>query len=289
MLTTGDILKKVRRIEIKTRGLSNHIFAGEYHSAFKGRGMSFSEVREYQYGDDIKNIDWNVTARLSAPYIKVFEEERELTLMLLIDISGSSLFGTSERSKRELITELAAVLSFSANTNNDKIGVILFSDKVDLFIPPKKGKSHVLRIIRELIAREPQKQKSTQIKTALEFLNNTIKKRTITFLISDLVSAAYSDALSLSSRKHDLVGIHVYDKMDKDLPDIGLIQLQDAETQSLVWVDTSSSKVRTNHKASFEQHYQYAKTSFQKAGASLMSVRTDGDYVKTLQGFFKNR
>jgi len=289
MLTTTEILKRVRHIEIKTRGLSNHIFAGEYHSAFKGRGMSFSEVREYAPGDDIKFIDWNVTARFSHPFVKVFEEERELTVMLLVDVSGSSLFGTHERLKRDLITEISAVLSFSAATNNDKVGVIFFSDKVEKFIPPKKGRSHILRIIRELIALEPAPKNGTNIRVALEYLNQVLKKKTITFLMSDFISEPYEQALQLSARKHDLVGIQVYDKMDRDLPEAGLIQLADAETGNVRWIDTDDKTIRMQYAHSFEQHKKYCVQAFRKSGAQLMSVRTDADYVKELQTFFKAR
>jgi uncharacterized protein (DUF58 family) len=289
MLTTSEILKRVRRIEIKTRGLSNHIFAGEYHSAFKGRGMSFSEVREYIPGDDVKAIDWNVTARFSHPFIKVFEEERELIVMLLVDISGSSLFGLHERQKRELITEISAVLSFSAATNNDKVGVIFFSDKVEKFIPPKKGRSHILRIIRELIALEPSPGAGTDIQAALDYQNNVLKKRTITFLLSDFVSRPYDKALQLASRKHDLVGVRVYDKADQELPNAGLVQLMDAEGGGLRWLDTSDKNVRAHYAKNFDQHRQYCIQTFRKAGASVLSVRTDEDYVKVLQGFFKGR
>lgn len=289
MMTTSEILKRVRRIEIKTKGLSNHIFAGEYHSAFKGRGMSFSEVREYQHGDDVKNIDWNVTARFSTPFVKVFEEERELILMLLVDVSGSSLFGTTERLKRDLITELSAVLSFAAATNNDKVGVIFFSDKVEKFIPPKKGRSHILRIIRELIALEPNQKGGTNVASALEYLNQVQKKRAITFCISDFISEPYEKPLQLAARRHDMVGIQVFDKHDRDLPDAGLIQVQDAETKEEVWLDTSDRNVRANYVHRFEQHKKYCVQSFRKSGASLISVRTDQDYVKSLQGFFKAR
>lgn len=289
MLTTSEILKKVRRIEIKTRGLSNHIFAGEYHSAFKGRGMSFSEVREYQHGDDVKSIDWNVTARLRTPYVKVFEEERELILMLLVDISGSSLFGTQERLKRDLITEISAVLSFSAATNNDKVGVIFFSDKVEQFIPPKKGRSHILRIIRELIALEPNEKGGTNLAAALQYLNQVQKKRAITFVISDFISEPYEKPLQLAARKHDLVGIQVYDQHDRDLPDAGLIQVMDSETKQTAWLDTSDKSVRANYAHRFDQHRKYCKQAFTKSGASLLSVRTNEDYVKVLQGYFKAR
>jgi len=289
MLTTAEILKRVRRIEIKTRGLSNHIFAGEYHSTFKGRGMSFSEVREYTPGDDVKSIDWNVTARFSHPFVKVFEEERELTLMLLVDISPSSLFGTHKRLKRELITEISAVLSFSASTNNDKVGVIFFSDKIEKFIPPKKGRSHILRIIRELITLEPAQGGGTSISVALDYLNNVLKKRTITFLLSDFISAPYETSLQLAARKHDLVGMQVYDKADRELPAAGLMQVIDAETGELKWLDTDDKRIRTSYTAAFEQYKNYCIQSFRKSGASLLQMRTDEDYVKALQGFFKGR
>lgn len=289
MLTTSEILKRVRRLEIKTKGLSNHIFAGEYHSAFKGRGMSFSEVREYAPGDDVKTIDWNVTARLSHPYVKVFEEERELILMLLVDVSGSSLFGTQEKVKRELITEIGAVLSFSAATNNDKVGVIFFSDKVEKFIPPKKGRSHILRIIRELIALEPNQEGGTQVGKALEYLNRVQKKKAITFVLSDFISEDYEKPLQLAARRHDLVGIQVHDKHDRELPHMGLVQVMDAETKKLVWLDTENKQVSANYAYRFDQHKKYCVQSFRKSGASLISVRTDEDYVKSLQGFFKAR
>ena len=251
-MTTAEILKRVRRIEIKTKGLSNHIFAGEYHSAYKGRGMSFSEVREYTPGDDVKSIDWNVTARFSHPFVKVYEEERELTVMLLVDVSASSLFGTSLRLKRELITELCAVLSFSAATNNDKVGVIFFSDKIEKYIPPKKGRSHILRIIRELLTIEAGTNSGTNVGVALEFLNSVLKKKTIAFLMSDFVSPQYEKPLMLSARKHDLVGIHVFDSVDRDLPKLGLIQVQDAETGSAVWIDTDDNQLRTQYTKTFE-------------------------------------
>jgi len=289
MLTTAEILKRVRRIEIKTRGLSNHIFAGEYHSTFKGRGMSFSEVREYIPGDDVKSIDWNVTARFSHPFVKVFEEERELTVMLLVDISSSSLFGAHQRLKRELITEIGAVISFAAATNQDKVGVIFFSDKVEKFIPPKKGRSHILRIIRELVALEPKQTGGTNIEAALECLNNVLKKRTITFLLSDFISKPYDHALQIAARKHDLVGIQVYDTYDKELPAAGLVQVMDAETNEMQWLDTDDKAVRIQYAAAYDQHKKYFTQSFRKSGASLMSVKTDEDYVKVLQGFFKGR
>lgn len=289
MLTTAEILKKVRRIEIKTKGLSNHIFAGEYHSAFKGRGMSFSEVREYTPGDDVKAIDWNVTARFSHPFVKVFEEERELTVMLLVDISSSSLFGAHQRSKRELITEICAVIAFSAATNNDKVGVIFFSDKVETFIPPKKGRSHILRIIRELIALEPEQTSGTNVQLALDYLNHIQKKRSITFVLSDFISGPYEQGLQLAARKHDLVGIQVYDKYDRELPSAGLVQVMDAETRQMAWLDTDDKNVRYHYTGQFEQHKKYCVQAFRKSGAALMDVRTDEDYVKVLQGFFKGR
>jgi len=288
-MTTAEILKKVRRIEIKTKGLSNHIFAGEYHSTFKGRGMSFSEVREYMPGDDVKFIDWNVTARFSHPFVKVFEEERELIMMLLVDISGSSLFGTQKQVKRDLIAELGAVLSFSATTNNDKVGVIFFSDKVDKYIPPKKGKGHILHIIRELIALEPKQTGETDIRVALELLNNVMKKRSITFLMSDFVSKPYEQALQLAARKHDLVGIHVYDKYDRELPAAGLLQVRDSETGQMFWIDTEDKQVKNQYESAFDKKYKYCMHTFRKSGASLLHVRTDEDYVKVLQGYFKGR
>jgi uncharacterized protein (DUF58 family) len=289
MLTTAEILKRVRRIEIKTKGLTNHIFAGEYHSAFKGRGMSFSEVREYMPGDDVKSIDWNVTARFSHPFVKVFEEERELTVMLLVDVSGSSLFGSHQRLKRELITEISAVFSFSATTNNDKVGVIFFSDKVEKFIPPKKGRSHILRIIRELLTIEPKQTGGTNIQVALDYLNHVQKKRTITFLLSDFISEPYEQSLQLAARKHDLVGIQVYDRYDRELPVAGLVQFMDAETKQMNWVDTEDKNVRLNYTYAFDQHKKYCVQSFRKSGASLLNIRTDEDYVKSLQSFFKGR
>ena len=289
MLTTSEILKRVRRIEIKTKGLSNHIFAGEYHSAFKGRGMSFSEVREYTPGDDVKAIDWNVTARFSHPYVKVFEEERELTVMLLVDVSGSSLFGTQARSKRELITEISAVISFSAVTNNDKVGVIFFSDKIEKFIPPKKGRSHILRIIRELIALEPSPSNDTNVQVALEYLNNVVKKKTIAFVLSDFISRPYEKALQHAARKHDVIGIQVFDKGDREMPAAGLVQAIDAENGTVTWIDTENKNLRLQYQKVFDEQQQYFVQSFRKSNAALLSVRTDEDYIKKLQGFFKGR
>ena len=251
--------------------------------------MSFAEVREYVPGDDVKFIDWNVTARFNTPFVKVFEEERELIVMLLVDISSSSLFGTHMRSKRELITELGAVLSFSATTNNDKVGVIFFSDKIEKYIPPKKGKGHILRIIRELIALEPTNTSDTSVGVALEFLNNVIKKKTIAFLMSDFVSKPYDLPLQLAARRHDLVGIHVYDRHDKELPSAGLIQLLDAETGAMRWVDTDDKSIRKSYAAAFDSKTKYCTQAFRRSGASLLNIRTEEDYVKVLQGYFKKR
>ena len=288
-MTSADILKKVRQIEIKTKGLTNHIFGGEYHSAFKGRGMSFSEVREYAYGDDIRSIDWNVTARSNTPYVKIFEEERELTLMLLVDISASSLFGTTSQTKRNLITEICAVLSFSAITNNDKVGVIFFSDKVERYIAPKKGRSHILFIIRELITLEPHHNAQTNIQAALKFLNNIMKKRAITFLLSDFISEPYKEALNVAGKRHDIIGINVSDKRDKEIPDIGVMKVRDAESGKMIWVDTSSTSFRKKYAANYLQHEQYTRDVFMKSGSSFVPMQTDDDYVQKLQLFFKAR
>ncbi|MBL7766965.1 MAG: DUF58 domain-containing protein [Chitinophagaceae bacterium] len=288
-MQTSEILKKVRKIEIRTKGLSNHIFSGEYHSAFKGRGMSFSEVREYAYGDDVRNIDWNVTARFKSPYVKIFEEERELTLMLMVDISGSSLFGTTGNTKRDLITELCAVLSFSAMTNNDKVGVIFFSDKIERYIPPKKGRSHILYIIRELITMNPHPKAQTKVGEALKFLNNVMKKRTIAFLLSDFISTPYQDALQIAAKRHDLIGINIYDKRDQEFPAIGLAQFVDSESGISQWVNTSSMSFQKQYPIYFQQHEQYAKDACKKSGAGFISIRTDEDYVKKLQIYFKSR
>jgi len=285
---TAEILKKVRRLEIKTKGLSNHIFSGEYHSAFKGRGMSFSEVRDYQFGDDVRAIDWNVTARFNHPFVKIFEEERELTVMLLVDVSESSVFGTIHQNKRNLITEICAVLAFSAINNNDKVGVIFFSDGVEKYIPPKKGKSHILFIIRELLSFRPKK-KGTNIRETLRFFNNAAKKKSIVFLLSDFLAGNYQDALTIASKRHDMVGIHVYDQRDKELPPVGLIQMADAESGARQWVDASDKRVQQFYTQQFLQHVQYCRNAFLKSGAELVSVRTDEDYVKALQTFFLNR
>jgi uncharacterized protein (DUF58 family) len=285
---TSDLLKRVRKIEIKTRGLSNHIFAGEYHSAFKGRGMAFSEVREYQYGDDIRNIDWNVTARFNHPYIKVFEEERELTVMLLIDLSDSKEFGSRKMLKRELITELSAVLSFSAIQNNDKIGVIFFSDKIEKYIPPKKGRKHILRIIRDLIELRPE-SKGTDIALALKYLTNVQKKRTTSFLISDFIDSGFSDAMRIANYKHDLIALHVFDKRECELPNVGLLRLRDAETNRQLWIDTSSKAIRKKYAETWLKAQTELKDIFTRAGVDHANILTDEDYVKPLLKLFKQR
>jgi len=287
-MEAADLLKKVRKIEIKTRGLTNQVFAGEYHSAFKGKGMTFSEVREYQYGDSIRNIDWNVTARFNKPFVKIFEEERELTVIILIDVSASKVFGTQMQYKRDLITELAAVLSFSAIQNNDKIGVILFSDVVEKFIPPKKGKKHILRIIRDLLEFEPQ-HKGTNIAGALQFFTNAIKKKSTAFLISDFIDTDYEKSLQIANNKHDIIAIKVYDERETNLPNVGLLKLIDAETGQCKWVDTSSRKVRENYEKSWKKSEAYLKSIFAKYGVDNISVNTNEDYIKPLIGLFKRR
>ncbi len=287
-MDTKELLKKVRKIEIKTRRLSDHIFGGEYHSTFKGRGMTFSEVRQYQFGDDVRSIDWNVTARYNEPYVKVFEEERELTMMLMVDISGSELFGTDEQFKNEIITEIAATLAFSATQNNDKIGLILFSDMVELYIPPKKGRSHVLRIIRELIEFHP-KSKQTNIAEALKFLSNVMKKKAIVFLLSDFISDDYLQTIKIVSRKHDVTGIRIFDKREESIPNLGMVQMQDEETDELILVNTASKKVRFNYEKYYREKVDYFKESFTKSGAGVIDCRLDESYVKKLLGYFKRR
>jgi uncharacterized protein (DUF58 family) len=287
-MDTKEILKKVRKIEIKTRRLSDHIFGGEYHSSFKGRGMTFSEVRQYQFGDDVRTIDWNVTARYNEPYIKVFEEERELTMMLMVDISGSELFGTSNQFKKDTITEIAATLAFSATQNNDKVGLILFSDEVELFIPPKKGKSHVLRIIRELIEFSPKSRK-TNIAVALKFLSSILKKRAIVFVLSDFMDDNYEKTLKIAANKHDVTGIRVYDKHDEEIPNLGLVPMLDAETNSVQYVNTSSKKVRNSYKANALQLVDYYTNTFKRSGAGSINTRVDESYVKKMLGYFKHR
>jgi len=329
-METSELIKKVRKIEIKTKGLSNHIFSGEYHSAFKGRGMSFSEVREYSFGDDVKAIDWNVTARYDKPYVKIFEEERELTVMLLVDVSESAFFGTQGQMKHEMITELCAVLAFSVN--NDKVGVLFFSDSIELFVPPKKGKSHVLRIIRELVdfayndrskktnvdnnksnksvedevLKEPKKwwkrlfsdanaeelakpRKKTNIEQALRHLNNMIKRRCTAFILSDFMDDGYMQALSLAAKKHDVVGLHIYDPHEETLPDVGLIRVVDAESGEAMWLDTSNAKARKNYTINFKRNFDACKQTFAKCNADLVSIPTNRPYVQYLMSFFKKR
>jgi uncharacterized protein (DUF58 family) len=316
-LTTAEIIKKVRELEIKSKRLTRHLFTGEYHSAFKGRGMSFREVREYAAGDDIRFIDWNVSARFNHPFSKLFEEERELTVMLLVDVSASSLFGTTHARKKDLITELCAVLAFSAINNNDKVGVIFFSDKIEAYIAPKKGREHVLYIVRQLLSIEP-KQKGTNLSEAIRFLNRSAKQKAIVFLLSDFLDGngsrplppsspagpsappppgrpsgfrepGFEDALKVAGKKHDLIGIKVYDKMDMELPPIGMIEAEDSETGGRYWVDTSDFLVRTNYQQYFFNQTEQCKSIFQKAGCDLLHLRTDEDYVKILQRFFVGR
>lgn len=287
-MDTKELLKKVRKIEIKTRRLSDHVFGGEYHSTFKGRGMTFSEVRQYQFGDDVRSIDWNVTARYNEPYVKVFEEERELTLMLMVDISGSEYFGTQEQFKNEIITEIAATLAFSAMQNNDKTGLILFSDSIELYIPPKKGKSHVLRIIRELIEFEPKSNK-TDIANALKFLSNVMKKKAIVFVLSDFIADNYRDTLKIAARKHDVTGIRIYDKADENIPNLGMVQMEDQETGELLLVNTGSKSVRNQYYSYHRERVEYFTESFTKSGAGALSSRVDESYVKKLLGYFKRR
>lgn len=288
MLTTEEISKKVRELEIKSKKITTHLFTGEYHSAFKGKGMSFREVREYYAGDDIRFIDWNVSARFSHPFTKVFEEERELTVMLLIDTSASNLFGTVAKQKKELITEIAAVLTFSAINNNDKVGVIFFSDKIDKYIAPKKGRKHALYIVRELLTVQATK-KGTDLDEAIKFFTRATKQRSIAFILSDFLTTGYDDDLKVIGNKHDVIGIRVYDKMDLQLPAAGLLHVQDAETGKSRWIDSSDEMVRYNYQQHFMQQSEMSKNFFRKAGAELLHVRTDDDFVKILQQFFIKR
>ena len=309
MLTTAEIIKKVRELDIKSKRLTRHLFTGEYHSAFKGRGMSFREVREYAAGDDIRFIDWNVSARFNHPFSKLFEEERELTVMLLVDVSASSLFGTIHARKKDLITEVCAVLAFSAVNNNDKVGVIFFSDKIEAYIPPKKGREHVLYIVRQLLTIEP-KRKGTNLSEATRFLNRSARQKAIVFLLSDFLDGndatttttstapaasiprrepAFEEALKVAGKKHDIIGIKVYDKMDMELPPIGMIEAEDSETGGKYWVDTNDYLVRTNYQQYFFNQTEQCKSIFQKAGCDLLHLRTDEDYVKILQRFFVGR
>ncbi|MDR9399776.1 MAG: DUF58 domain-containing protein [Psychroflexus sp.] len=287
-MDTKSLLKKVRKIEIKTKRLSNNVFGGEYHSAFKGRGMTFSEVRKYQYGDDVRAIDWNVTARSNEPHIKVFEEERELTLMLVVDVSGSGMFATHQAFKRDIITEIAATLAFSATQNNDKVGLILFSSKIELYIPPKKGRSHVLRIIRELIEFKPE-QKTTDIGNAVKFLSDVLKKRSIAFILSDFMDDEYKKKIQIAAQKHDLTGIRIYDRRETELPDLGLIKVRDNETGKQIWVNSSSKKTRKAYANYFKARDDYFKKAFKRSGAGSFSTRVDENYVTKLLTYFKAR
>ena len=287
-METKELLKKVRKIEIKSRRLSDNIFGGEYHSTFKGRGMTFSEVRQYQYGDDIRNIDWNVTARYNEPFVKVFEEERELTLLLMVDVSGSKHFGTQGQFKRDEITEIAATLSFSAMQNNDKVGIILFSDQVELYIPPKKGRSHVLRIIRELLEYQP-KSKKTKISAALKFLSGVLKKKAIVFLMSDFMDSDYEKTLRIVAKKHDLTGIRIYDRHEESIPNIGLVPMIDNESGITKWINTKSLDVRKADEKNFQNQATFFENLFLKNGAGALHCRLDESYVKKLLSYFKSR
>jgi len=284
----SELLKKVRTLEIKSKQLTNHLFTGEYHTAFRGQGMAFKEVREYHPGDDVRFIDWNVSARFGHPFSKIFEEERELTVMLLIDISASSLFGTTYARKRDIITEIGAVLSFSAVNNSDKVGVIFYSDRVEAYIPPKKSRQHALYIVRELLSKEP-KGKSTKVSSALRYFNNSTKQKSIAFILSDFLDADYEDALRIAGKKHDIIGIKIYDRMDMQLPNAGLLQVKDAESGEMKWVDSSSEFVRESYYQEFFNITEYSTQTFKKAGCDLLHVRTDEDYVKILQRFFISR
>ena len=288
-METSDILKKVRKIEIKTRGLSQNIFAGQYHSAFKGRGMAFAEVREYQYGDDVRDIDWNVTARFQRPYVKVFEEERELTVMLLIDVSGSLDFGTSRQTKADMVTEIAATLAFSAIQNNDKIGVIFFSDRIEKYIPPQKGRKHILYIIRKMLDFHPQSRK-TDVGEAMEYLTRVMKRRCTAFVLSDFYSnSSFLNALQIANRKHDVVAIQVYDKRAKELPDVGLMRVKDAESGQEMYIDTSSKKLRQAHTRYWLEREENLRQTFAKSNVDWASVATDEDYVKAMMALFSQR
>jgi len=287
-MDTKELLKKVRQIEIKTKGLSSHLVSGEYHSAFKGQGMSFAEVRNYNYGDDIRNIDWNVTARTGDPFTKMFEEERELTVMLVVDLSGSAFFGSRQQFKQELMTELSAVLAFSAINNQDKVGLVLFSDKLEKYIPPKKGKKHILRIIRELVDFEPS-GKGSNLKEALEYINNVIRKRSICFVISDYMTQDYDAALRVVGRRHDLIGIHIYDPLETTLPNVGLLRVVDAETGEFQWLDTGQKSIRDKYQNWYQENLVYYEESFRKAGSARLSLPTNEPYLSALVQFFKRR
>ena len=287
-MDTKELIKKVRKIEIKTRRLSNHIFSGEYHTSFKGKGMTFSEVRPYQYGDDIRAIDWNVTARYNETHVKIFEEERELTMMLMVDISGSESFGTKNSFKKDIVTEIAATMAFSATQNNDKIGLILFSDQIELYIPPKKGRSHVLRIIRELIEFKPKSYK-TDVAMALKFLSGIQKKKAIVFVISDFMSDDYEHTLKIASKKHDITGIRVFDIREEKMPDIGMVEMLDAETGNIELINTDSKAVRMNYEKYYADKVKYFKETFSKSGSGVVNTRVDENYVTKLLGYFKSR
>jgi uncharacterized protein (DUF58 family) len=287
-MNTKELLKKVRKIEIKTRRLSDHVFGGEYHSTFKGRGMTFIEVRQYQFGDDVRSIDWNVTARYNEPFVKIFEEERELTMVLMVDISGSEFFGTNQAFKKDIITEISATLAFSATQNNDKIGLLLFSDEIELFIPPKKGRSHVLRIIRELIEFKPQSKK-TDFTKALKYMSNMLKKKAIVFVLSDFMTDDYEQTMKIVGKKHDVTGIRVYDEREEAIPNLGMVQMQDEETGELLLVNTGSKAVRTNYAKHYKDRVNYFETTFRRSGSGVIHTRTDESYVKKLLGYFKRR
>ncbi|PCJ85758.1 MAG: DUF58 domain-containing protein [Flavobacteriales bacterium] len=287
-METTELIKKVRKIEIKTRGLSSQIFSGEYHSAFKGSGMAFSEVREYVPGDPIRAIDWNVTARFNKPYVKIFEEERELTVMLLVDVSGSREFGTKKQLKEDLITEICAVLAFSAIQNNDKVGIIFFSDKIEKFIPPKKGRSHILRIIRELLDFRPENKK-TNLEEGLRYFTNVIKKRSTAFILSDFIDTGFEDALKIANKKHDIVALRIYDQREQEIPEIGMIQFKDAETGEMRWINTSSKKVQKSFRATALQHEAKLKDIFTKSGVDYTRIATHESYIKPLMTLFKKR
>ena len=287
-MNTKELLKKVRKIEIKTRRLSDHVFGGEYHSTFKGRGMTFSEVRKYQFGDDVRSIDWNVTARYSEPFVKVFEEERELTMVLMVDISGSEFFGTNDAFKKDILTEISATLAFSATQNNDKIGLLLFSDEIELFIPPKKGRSHVLRIIRELIEFKP-KSKKTDITKALKYLTNMLKKKAIVFILSDFMADDYEQTMKITGKKHDVTGIRVFDEREETIPNLGMVQMQDEETGEMMLVNTGSKTIRNNYSKYYNDRVNYFETTFRRSGSGVIHTRTDESYVRKLLGYFKRR
>ena len=287
-MNTTDLLKKVRKIEIKTKGLSNHIFAGEYHTAFKGKGMAFSEVREYQLGDDVRTIDWNVTARYNNPFVKIFEEEREMTVMLLVDISKSGKFGTQQKTKKEIATELSAVLAFSAIQNNDKVGVIFFTDIIEKFIPPKKGKSHILRIIRELITFKSESKK-TNLEEALIYFNNVIKKRAVCFILSDFMDNNFDKSLKIARNKHDIIALRIHDEREEHLVDVGLMKVEDTETGNLKWVDTSNKTIRKEFRKNYLSFEKNIKQTLQNSAVDHIDIKTGKDYVKPLINFFKNR